>query len=156
MHDDVVEEEGDWMWEKDGRRKDEVSKCRLAFCSCSCFLGCAFLALPCLALLWWTEVGGRVGWLAAGGGWAKKVCRGAVRGCDVRSCRGPGGLSLHLRLQQGPQPRSCFQIPTLSYTILDNKNTLYLLDNSGDMYPFGSAVLSGNKWMRKSRFTRCA
>lgn len=51
------------------------------------------LALSCLALLWWTEteVGGRVGWLAAGGGWAQKVCRGAVRGCDVRSCRGPGG-----------------------------------------------------------------
>lgn len=32
--------------------------------------------------------------------------------------------------------------------MLDNKNTLYLLDNSGDIYPFGSAVISGNKWMR--------
>ncbi|PMD26150.1 hypothetical protein NA56DRAFT_698314 [Hyaloscypha hepaticicola] len=92
-----VEEEGDWTWEKDGRRKDEL------------------LAVA-----------------------------------------GLGRESAELWLQQGPQPPFGLRIPTLNFTILDTKNPLYLLDNSGDMYPFGSAVLSGNKWMRKSRFTRCA
>jgi hypothetical protein len=74
MHDDVVEEEDDWMWEKDGRRKEEVSKCRLAFCcSCSCFSGLRFPVQ-----WWWTEVV-----LAVAGQ------RAAKRGCDVRSQQGP-------------------------------------------------------------------
>ena len=83
-------------------------------------LGCACLGL----MWWWTEVVfGCWRWLGAG---QRKLQRAAERGCDVRSRR---GLSLQLWLQQGPQPRFCLQVPTLSFTIPDNESTLYLLDH---------------------------
>jgi hypothetical protein len=133
-----VEEEGDWMWEKDEERERRGQQMPAGVLLMFVFagLGWACLALSCLALawLWWTEVVVVLaGWLAVAG-------QRKVRGAEVHRCR-EGILDVtcaragaqSLQLLAAARATTSILPPNSNSELHDNKTSLYLLDNSGDI-----------------------